>query len=90
MWGSEEARQAAIEGLNLLLARRTFCNTVVHAGNEGGFVQNAALTFFCKKNTVDAHNEMTADGYEQLLPKTPEGAAVLSYHTIAGCVDIYS
>nr|CAD7603549.1 unnamed protein product [Timema genevievae] len=62
---------------------------MVHAGNGIGFVEAAELTFLCKKNTADAHDEMDGDIYEkwfseQLLPNTPEGAVIVidnaAYH----------
>ncbi|KAJ8870051.1 hypothetical protein PR048_029062 [Dryococelus australis] len=64
----KSALQAVIEGLSSGLKTPTGHGAhfaLVHAGNEDDFAQNAALTFLCKNNTADAHDEMTADGYEK-------------------------
>ena len=81
----KSARQAAIEGVSSGLKppkARGPRFALVHAGNEHGFIPNAELTFLCRKNTADAHEEMTGAIYEkwfaeQLLPNTPEGAVIV-------------
>ena len=55
---------------------------IVHAGGEHGFVPNAKLVFQCKKNMLDAHDEMDGDCYEkyfkeQLIPNLPPRSVVV-------------
>jgi hypothetical protein len=46
---------------------------MVQAGNENGFVSNETFVFLCKKNTIEAYDEIHGGCYrtyfaEQLLP----------------------
>ena len=63
---------------------------MVNAGSDQGFVNGAELTFLCKKNTADAHEEMDGECFEkwfeeQLLPNIPERTTIVmdnaSYHS---------
>lgn len=63
---------------------------LIHAGNEKGFVTGAEYNFLCKKNTLDAHDEVCAELYEswfleRLLPNLPANSVIVidnaSYHS---------
>ena len=62
---------------------------LVHAGGDNGFVPGAKLVFLCKKNTIDAHDEMDGECYEQyfqqqLIPNLPPRSVIVidnaAYH----------
>ena len=63
---------------------------ILHAGSENGWVSDAALVFQSKKATVDYHDEMTSEHFEEwfhdsLLPNiSPNSLIVIdnaSYHS---------
>ncbi|XP_031354629.1 uncharacterized protein LOC116179062 [Photinus pyralis] len=87
------SRQAFIQGLSTGLRLPSGLGprfALVHAGGNNGFIPGAELTFLCKKNTADAHNEMDTDTYEkwfidQLIPNIPPNSVIVidnaSYHS---------
>jgi hypothetical protein len=59
--------------------------SVVHTGNENGFLPNAQLVFLCKNNIADAHDEMDGEIYEQyfkdqVLPNLPPSSVIVLHH----------
>jgi hypothetical protein len=85
-------RQTSQAGLSTRLKTPTdhrpcFAIILIHASNENRSVPNA--TFFCVKNTTDAHNELDGKCYEmyfaeKLLPNLPHNLLIVadktSYH----------